>query len=269
MKLRPGAQAQRAPRRHPAAHDRPRDLPHQRARRTPTWSGSTPRSGTRRWPGSTSPTASQQAMWHDKLFHVDLNGQHGPRFDQDLRFGAGNLRGAFWTVDTLLGSGMSDVPYDGLPALRLQAAAGRGHRRGLGVGSWLHAQLPDPARGGPGVPCGPRGRQQALVASQVDATSTSPPWARVSRWTTCAPRRPSTCETLGRAQSVGMPRRSTSSRWSTSWASADARPKIRRGPSTRPPTTARRHHRTTRAEHPRTRLGPVERTTTCSRRNRR
>jgi xylose isomerase len=42
-----------------------------------------------------------QAMWHGKLFHVDLNGQHGPRFDQDLRFGAGNLRGAFWTVDAL------------------------------------------------------------------------------------------------------------------------------------------------------------------------
>ncbi|MBM7789171.1 xylose isomerase [Tenggerimyces flavus] len=42
-----------------------------------------------------------QALWHGKLFHVDLNGQTGPRFDQDLRFGAGNLRGAFWTVDTL------------------------------------------------------------------------------------------------------------------------------------------------------------------------
>lgn len=42
-----------------------------------------------------------QALWHGKLFHVDLNGQNGPRFDQDLRFGAGNARGAFWTVDTL------------------------------------------------------------------------------------------------------------------------------------------------------------------------
>ena len=42
-----------------------------------------------------------QAIWQGKLFHVDLNGQHGPRFDQDLRFGAGNLRGAFWTVDVL------------------------------------------------------------------------------------------------------------------------------------------------------------------------
>ncbi len=46
-----------------------------------------------------------QALWHGKLFHVDLNGQHGPRFDQDLRFGAGNVRGAFWTVDILESGG--------------------------------------------------------------------------------------------------------------------------------------------------------------------
>jgi xylose isomerase len=49
-----------------------------------------------------------QALWHGKLFHVDLNGQHGPRYDQDLRFGAGNTRGAFWTVDILESGG-----YDG------------------------------------------------------------------------------------------------------------------------------------------------------------
>jgi xylose isomerase len=42
-----------------------------------------------------------QALWHGKLFHIDLNGQNGPRFDQDLRFGAGNVRGAFWVVDLL------------------------------------------------------------------------------------------------------------------------------------------------------------------------
>ncbi len=53
-----------------------------------------------------------QALWHDKLFHIDLNGQHGPRFDQDLRFGAGNLREAFWTVDVLQGAG-SGRAYDG------------------------------------------------------------------------------------------------------------------------------------------------------------
>jgi len=46
-----------------------------------------------------------QAMWHRKLFHIDLNGQHGPRYDQDLRFGAGNVRGAFWVVDALEAGG--------------------------------------------------------------------------------------------------------------------------------------------------------------------
>ncbi|TIC84332.1 xylose isomerase [Nocardioides sp. GY 10127] len=49
-----------------------------------------------------------QALWQGKLFHIDLNGQNGPRFDQDLRFGAGNVRGSFWVVDTLLAGG-----YDG------------------------------------------------------------------------------------------------------------------------------------------------------------
>jgi xylose isomerase len=52
--------------------------------------------------------AIAQTLWHGKLFHIDLNGQTGPRFDQDLRFGAGNARGAFWTVDILENGG-----YDG------------------------------------------------------------------------------------------------------------------------------------------------------------
>jgi xylose isomerase len=46
-----------------------------------------------------------QALWHGKLFHIDLNGQHGPRYDQDLRFGTGNARGAFWTVDIVENGG--------------------------------------------------------------------------------------------------------------------------------------------------------------------
>ncbi|HEX2362764.1 MAG TPA: xylose isomerase [Jiangellaceae bacterium] len=53
-----------------------------------------------------------QALWHGKLFHIDLNGQHGPRFDQDLRFGAGNLRGAFWAIDVVEGAG-TGRRYDG------------------------------------------------------------------------------------------------------------------------------------------------------------
>ena len=35
--------------------------------------------------------AIAQTLWHGKLFHIDLNGQHGPKFDQDLIFGHGDL----------------------------------------------------------------------------------------------------------------------------------------------------------------------------------
>ena len=59
-----------------------------------------------------------QALWHGKLFHIDLNGQHGPRYDQDLRFGAGNVRGAFWVVDTLEAGGYGGpVHFDYKPPL--------------------------------------------------------------------------------------------------------------------------------------------------------
>ncbi|NKI43856.1 xylose isomerase [Streptomyces physcomitrii] len=46
-----------------------------------------------------------QALWAGKLFHLDLNGQSGIKYDQDLRFGAGNLRDAFWLVDLLESAG--------------------------------------------------------------------------------------------------------------------------------------------------------------------
>ncbi|QGH70046.1 xylose isomerase [Pseudactinotalea sp. HY158] len=41
------------------------------------------------------------ALYAGKLFHIDLNGQNGPKFDQDLVFGHGNLLSAFFTVDLL------------------------------------------------------------------------------------------------------------------------------------------------------------------------
>ncbi|TQK50854.1 xylose isomerase [Streptomyces sp. SLBN-118] len=46
-----------------------------------------------------------QALWAGKLFHIDLNGQNGIKYDQDLRFGAGDLRSAFWLVDLLESGG--------------------------------------------------------------------------------------------------------------------------------------------------------------------
>jgi xylose isomerase len=42
-----------------------------------------------------------QALWQKKLFHIDLNGQHGPKFDQDLVFGHGDLKTAFFLVELL------------------------------------------------------------------------------------------------------------------------------------------------------------------------
>jgi xylose isomerase len=55
-----------------------------------------------------------QALWHGKLFHIDLNGQHGPKYDQDLVFGHGDLLSAFSLVDLLENGGVDGAPaYDG------------------------------------------------------------------------------------------------------------------------------------------------------------
>jgi xylose isomerase len=55
-----------------------------------------------------------QALWAGKLFHIDLNGQKGPRFDQDLVFGNGDVLQAFSTVDLLENGAPGGGPvYDG------------------------------------------------------------------------------------------------------------------------------------------------------------
>jgi xylose isomerase len=55
-----------------------------------------------------------EALWCGKLFHIDLNGQHGPKYDQDLVFGHGDLLQAFSTVDLLENGGLYGGPtYDG------------------------------------------------------------------------------------------------------------------------------------------------------------
>lgn len=50
-----------------------------------------------------------QALFSGKLFHIDLNGQSGLKYDQDLVFGHGNLLSAFFTVD-LLENGFAASP---------------------------------------------------------------------------------------------------------------------------------------------------------------
>jgi xylose isomerase len=46
-----------------------------------------------------------QALFHGKLFHIDLNGQRGIKYDQDLVFGHGDLHNAFALVDLLENGG--------------------------------------------------------------------------------------------------------------------------------------------------------------------
>ncbi|SCL66906.1 xylose isomerase [Micromonospora citrea] len=55
-----------------------------------------------------------QALWQGKLFHIDLNGQRGVKYDQDLVFGHGDLLNAFALVDLLEHGGPGGAPaYDG------------------------------------------------------------------------------------------------------------------------------------------------------------
>ncbi|HEU5236691.1 MAG TPA: xylose isomerase [Pyrinomonadaceae bacterium] len=42
-----------------------------------------------------------QAIEAEKLFHIDLNDQKGPRFDQDLRFGSESIKNLFFLVKLL------------------------------------------------------------------------------------------------------------------------------------------------------------------------
>ncbi len=55
-----------------------------------------------------------QALWAGKLFHLDLNGQRGIKYDQDLIFGHGDLINAFSLVDLIEHGAPGGGPsYDG------------------------------------------------------------------------------------------------------------------------------------------------------------
>ncbi|MDR3070813.1 MAG: xylose isomerase [Propionibacteriaceae bacterium] len=51
-----------------------------------------------------------QALYHGKLYHIDLNGQRGIKYDQDLVFGHGDLYNSFALVDLLENGGPGGVP---------------------------------------------------------------------------------------------------------------------------------------------------------------
>jgi xylose isomerase len=65
-----------------------------------------------------------QALWSGKLFHIDLNGQHGLKYDQDLRFGAADVKSAFFLVDLLESAGYDGPKHFDFKPLRAEDAEG-------------------------------------------------------------------------------------------------------------------------------------------------
>jgi xylose isomerase len=68
--------------------------------------------------------AVAQAIWHGKLFHIDLNGQKIGRYDQDLRFGSEGLKEAFFLVKLLEESGYQGPRHFDAHAYRGEDAEG-------------------------------------------------------------------------------------------------------------------------------------------------
>ena len=105
-----------------------------------------------------------QALWHNKLFHIDLNGQHGPKFDQDLVFGHGDLLSAFFLVDLLESSGYDGPRHFDFKPSRTEDIDGVWASAAANMRTYLVLRQKARAfRSDPRV-------QAALVASRVDGT---------------------------------------------------------------------------------------------------
>jgi xylose isomerase len=68
--------------------------------------------------------AIAQALWHGKLFHIDLNGQRSIKFDQDLVFGHGDVLNAFFLVDLLESAGYDGPKHFDYKPLRTEDMSG-------------------------------------------------------------------------------------------------------------------------------------------------
>src|ERR671917_2317451 len=76
--------------------------------------GVNPETGHEQMAGLNYTSGIAQALWAEKLFHIDLNGQRSIKYDQDLVFGHGDLLSAFFTVDLVENGFPSGGPkYDG------------------------------------------------------------------------------------------------------------------------------------------------------------
>ncbi|CAN5349992.1 xylose isomerase [soil metagenome] len=72
--------------------------------------GVNPETGHEQMSGLNFTHGISQALYSGKLFHIDLNGQRGIKFDQDLVFGHGDLANAFSLVDLLEHGGPDGGP---------------------------------------------------------------------------------------------------------------------------------------------------------------
>jgi len=68
--------------------------------------------------------AVAQTLWHEKLFHIDLNAQRIGKFDQDFRFGSEGIRDAFYTVMVLEDAGWGGMRHFDAHPYRTEDAAG-------------------------------------------------------------------------------------------------------------------------------------------------
>ena len=84
--------------------------------------------------------AIAQALWSGKLFHIDLNGQRGIKYDQDLVFGHGDFTNAFFLVDLIERSDYSGPKHFDYKPMRTEDLDG------VGVSGGQHANVSDVAR---------------------------------------------------------------------------------------------------------------------------
>ncbi len=167
-----------------------------------------------------------QALYSGKLFHIDLNGQRGVKYDQDLVFGHGDLQNAFSLVDLLENGGPNGGAGLRRPApLRLQAVAHRGLGRRVGVGLREHADVPAAQGAGGRVPRRPGGAGGARRIPRPRDRGAHPQQGRVLRRPSRRPLRVRGLRRrrLLRRQGLRLRPPAAARRSSTSWARA-ARP---------------------------------------------
>ncbi|ASR36480.1 xylose isomerase [Prauserella marina] len=103
-----------------------------------------------------------QALWQGKLFHIDLNGQRGPRYDQDLIFGHGDVLSSFFLVDLLENGGYEGPRHFDYKPLRTEDGTGVWESAAANMRSYLLLRERAAAfRADPRV-------REALAASRVD-----------------------------------------------------------------------------------------------------